>query len=209
MSRTAVTEKGGETRRRLVEAAAEAFMTRGYSAVSMNDLLAAAELTKGGFYFHFASKTDVAVEVVKMRQEHLQAQALAAASQHERAADQIVAMVRALVAAVAGPEKYPNMAGLERLCSDLRAEGVDDPAVVQPHEPWIETTTELFRRAQAEGDMDADTDPEQAALFAVAAFSGLEELARTGPAAAGVLGMAVDDYLDYVSQAVGLRLPLE
>src|SRR2546428_10697408 len=96
MSDHATTEKGGETRRRIVEAARAAFGDRGYGATSMNDLIAAAGVTKGGFYFHFASKRDVAVEVVKADQARLQAEVLAAAPEDEAAPAQPVARVRTL-----------------------------------------------------------------------------------------------------------------
>ena len=88
MAHETTTEKGGETRRRIVEAARAAFGDRGYGATSMNDLIAAAGVTKGGFYFHFASKRDVAVEVVKADQARLQAEVLAVAAEYERASDQ-------------------------------------------------------------------------------------------------------------------------
>src|SRR5919112_2067566 len=126
MNARAVTEKGGETRRRLVEAASDCFMERGYAGTSMSDLIAAAGLTKGGFYFHFASKRSVAIEVIRTRQEQLRAGVLAVAGEHERAADQVVAMVRALVVALEA-KTTAGMAGLERLCTELRAGGADDP----------------------------------------------------------------------------------
>jgi AcrR family transcriptional regulator len=207
MVKPAVTEKGGETRRRLVEAAASLFLERGYSATSLNDLLDAAGLTKGGFYFHFASKAEVAVAVVRSRDQQLQAEVLAAASEYERASEQVAAMVRALVGTLGSHQKQ-GMGRIERLCAELRAEGVDDPAIVQPHGPWVETTAALFRRAQAEGDMDPEADPVAQARFAVASFVGLEELARTDPSSEGVLGVSADDYLRLVSRAVGLRIPV-
>ena len=204
--RAAVTEKGGETRRRIVEAAAALFMERGYTATSLSDLIEAAGLTKGGFYFHFGSKSAVAVEVVRSRAEELQAGVLAAASEFERASDQIVAMVRALVDAFEG-KTAQGMAGLERLCAELRAEGVDDPAVVEPHARWIDITAELFRRAQAEGDMAPERDPVLSARLAVASFVGLEEIARNqGSPAAGVLGLDPAEYLRFVGRGLDLRV---
>lgn len=207
MSAQAVTEKGGETRRRVIEAAAACFMERGYAGTSMSDLIAAAGLTKGGFYFHFASKRDVAVEVVRIRQEAIREEVFATAGEHERAADQIVAMVRALVPAVQS-KMAGGVTGLERLCKDLVAEGADDPVVVQPLRPWVETTEQLFRLAQEQGDMSEDVDAGTAAVLAVGTFCGLEDLARGNPDTTEALGIAVDEYLTFIGRAVGLNVDL-
>ena len=46
------------SRQRLVEASAEAFRRMGYHGIGINDLCAAAGLTRGAFYGHFQAKTD-------------------------------------------------------------------------------------------------------------------------------------------------------
>jgi AcrR family transcriptional regulator len=47
----AATDRGGETRRRILEVAAVAFADRGYAGTSLSDVLKASGVTKGGFYF--------------------------------------------------------------------------------------------------------------------------------------------------------------
>ncbi len=47
------------TRERIVKAAAAAFRARGVSAVGVDDVMAQAELTRGGFYAHFVSKDEL------------------------------------------------------------------------------------------------------------------------------------------------------
>jgi TetR/AcrR family transcriptional repressor of nem operon len=54
--------KGQRTRRRVVEAAAPVFNKRGYAGSSLNDLMEAAGLKKGGIYRHFSSKEELAAE---------------------------------------------------------------------------------------------------------------------------------------------------
>lgn len=61
------TPKAADTRRRLLDAAAELFIERGYSAVSMRDIAAKAKLTKGAVYGHFRSKGQLLVEVIRTR----------------------------------------------------------------------------------------------------------------------------------------------
>lgn len=46
-------------RRELVECARDLFFERGYEATTVNDIIARAGVSKGGFYHHFAAKEDV------------------------------------------------------------------------------------------------------------------------------------------------------
>ena len=48
--------KGIQTRQNIIEKSLRLFCTKGYYNTSINDILAATGLTKGGFYGHFASK---------------------------------------------------------------------------------------------------------------------------------------------------------
>ena len=48
--------KGIRTRQNIIEKALRLFCVKGYYNTSINDILAATGLTKGGFYGHFASK---------------------------------------------------------------------------------------------------------------------------------------------------------
>lgn len=54
--------KGERTRRKIVADAAPVFNTRGYEGSSLNDLMSATGLKKGGIYRHFASKEELAAE---------------------------------------------------------------------------------------------------------------------------------------------------
>src|SRR6202171_5234257 len=54
--------KGEQTRKKIVEAAAPIFNQRGYEGSSLNDLMEATGLKKGGIYRHFTSKEELAVE---------------------------------------------------------------------------------------------------------------------------------------------------
>jgi TetR/AcrR family transcriptional repressor of nem operon len=48
-----------QTRERIIQAAAEAFLARGVSGVRIEELMAGAGLTHGGFYAHFKSKEEL------------------------------------------------------------------------------------------------------------------------------------------------------
>jgi AcrR family transcriptional regulator len=59
--------KGAETRRLLLEKAAELFETRGIGATSLDEVAAAAGVTKGAIYDHFANKTELVFKLFEAR----------------------------------------------------------------------------------------------------------------------------------------------
>jgi TetR/AcrR family transcriptional repressor of nem operon len=71
--------KGQLTRQRIIEIAAPIFNQRGYEGCSIQDVMDATGLEKGGLYRHFSSKEDLAAEAfkyalgqaVKLRTSHL------------------------------------------------------------------------------------------------------------------------------------------
>ncbi len=71
--------KGEATRQRIIAEAAPMFNQRGFDGCSMQDLMTATGLEKGGLYRHFANKEELAAEAfrfalaqnVKVRTEHL------------------------------------------------------------------------------------------------------------------------------------------
>ena len=52
-----------ETRERILESAAGLFRSAGYEAASIDDIMAGAGLTRGGFYLHFKSKEELFAEM--------------------------------------------------------------------------------------------------------------------------------------------------
>ena len=53
-----------ETRRRIVAAAADAFRRRGIESVGVDEVMAGAGLTHGGFYAHFGSKDELVADAM-------------------------------------------------------------------------------------------------------------------------------------------------
>lgn len=51
-----------ETRRRIVDLAAQTFRSNGIAATGVAEIMAAAGLTHGGFYRHFGSKDQLVAE---------------------------------------------------------------------------------------------------------------------------------------------------
>src|SRR5437773_6126033 len=87
-----VTDRGEQTRRHILEAAARAFAERGYAGASLNDVIKDSGVTKGGFYFHFPSKEALALAVLQDKQEQWAGRVMAATMRYETAFEQLAAM---------------------------------------------------------------------------------------------------------------------
>jgi AcrR family transcriptional regulator len=57
--------KGERTRTRILDAAQEIVLSKGFSGASIDEIIAAAGITKGGFFYHFRGKADLARELMR------------------------------------------------------------------------------------------------------------------------------------------------
>jgi len=57
------------TRARLIDAAQELFSTSGYEHATVDDIARAAGYSKGAYYFHFSTKDDILLELLRMWSE--------------------------------------------------------------------------------------------------------------------------------------------
>ena len=58
-------KKGIETKERIVQKALDLFHDKGYNLTSMNDIVDLTGVKKGNLYFHYNSKEELAIEVLK------------------------------------------------------------------------------------------------------------------------------------------------
>jgi TetR/AcrR family transcriptional repressor of nem operon len=170
------TDRGGETRRRILEVAAEAFADRGYAGTSLNDVLKASGVTKGGFYFHFPSKEALALAALRQKQEQWAAAVMAAMMRHPRAVEQLDAMVEALCDL---HEHDPACRVISRLCTELGDEHPElRPQLGTQLTMWMDMVASLIRKGQDEGDIRPEVEPSTAAEVAVESFIGLETVSE-------------------------------
>jgi AcrR family transcriptional regulator len=57
--------KGEQTRERLLDLAEDAVLHKGFASTSIDELIAAAGITKSGFFYHFRDKNDLAKALLK------------------------------------------------------------------------------------------------------------------------------------------------
>lgn len=194
-------DRGDETRRRILAAAVELFCAHGIAGTSVNDVIHAGGVTKGGFYFHFPSKAELAAEVLRAIADEQREDIVAAVGVHERAIDQLAALARA----AAGAHPNASAAALCRLGFEIA--GTEGPPPPGAFDEWFALTADLIRRAQLEGDADPDVDPQFAGRYVVTAFVGFEHVAELLRDRISLVD-DVEPFLELTFRACGLRLPV-
>jgi TetR/AcrR family transcriptional regulator, transcriptional repressor for nem operon len=157
------------TRRRLVVAASRQFSSRSYSMVSLDDILAEAGLTKGAMYFHFPSKHALASAIIDDLTEMSGAALTESLARKMSGLETLVDLFYLL--AVQNIQDEVAGAGTRLL-------GTFDNTTTLPTlwQSWIEFVVKLIEEAVADGDIVADTDPEDIAKMLVALWVGMQRI---------------------------------
>ena len=157
------------TRLQILRAASRQFARKPYSLVSLDDILADAEVTKGAMYFHFRSKYALASAII----EHRGTVARAAVDQllaQKRSGLETLIDISYLVALEDIGDEAAR-AGLNLLESIGRTDGLQGLI----HGEWVTAFTAIARKAVKDGDIIADRDSESIARLLVSMYLGLRQ----------------------------------
>jgi AcrR family transcriptional regulator len=165
--------RAGRSRRAILDAAAPIFAERGYEAASLNEIILASGLTKGGFYFHFRSKRELALAVLDDGGQRWVRSLGQELGETPRAIDRLVAAPR-MIARLAREGQGP--AALRRLADDLTRDPEIRDEVCGSIRTWIGSAAADIAAAQAEGSIRADLDPEVLAEILISAFVGAQTI---------------------------------
>lgn len=160
-------ERAVRTRKAILDAAGEVFAEHGYAGATIYDVYKRCGVTKGAFYFHFASKVELAQAVLD-EQVSGQIGYLEVPSGERTVKLQEVLDMGLLVA--------------HRLTFDRMLQGSIRLAVDQVHElnrrvpyqAWIDAHLRILTEADERGELLPDVDIPDAAQMIVGAFSGVQ-----------------------------------
>lgn len=163
--------KGLVKRREIVEAATRVVARQGYRSTTIRDIAEEAGLSQAGLLHYFGSKDALLIEVVRvddasdpMLDEGFSGpDKMLAALQHDGRGNGIVSLYVQLVAEAVDPDHAAHEFFRERF-ENLRT-GV----------------TAIIRRAQRDGRVPAQIDPERGAVLAIALTNGLRLQAGYAP----------------------------
>lgn len=172
-------EQAARNRRRIVVQASRLFRERGVENVSINQVMAAAGMTVGGFYKHFASKDALVQEACALSFEQALQSWLAVGGQEEGgSAPALEALVRHYFRARSADRRCPILA----YAPDMPSPGTS-PATRQTYARGIEALFGVFAVDAGAGK----AEDEAAVLFA--AMVGAQFLREATRGSAGSLSL--------------------
>jgi AcrR family transcriptional regulator len=170
--------KGERTRRQLVQVAAALFAQRGYAATTYNDLVAASGLSRGGFYFHFRTKEDLALAVIDTKQREWEQRLRSRLAEIDSATRRLVAFGQTLLQIQL---EDPSGLALNTVASELvRVPSLADQAQAVSRR-WIERLSQIVTDAQAEGGIRDDLDAASLASVLMGSMAGVRQMATRFP----------------------------
>jgi TetR/AcrR family transcriptional repressor of nem operon len=169
------------TRQQIIETAATAFAGRGFDGVALNDIVRASGLTKGAFYFHFASKEELALAAFRAKQKELaghlteRGQAAAAAGQGAGALEALATLLRRRAELLAAD---PSLRCVTRLGGDLMTRYGPGSEFAEFQELALDLIGGLLAQGQREGCIRQDLPPRQTAETIFATIIGIDQLSE-------------------------------
>jgi AcrR family transcriptional regulator len=157
------------TRLQILRAASRQFARKSYSLVSLDDILADAEVTKGAMYFHFRSKHALAAAIVDY------GAAAARASVDQLLARKLSGLETLIdisyLVAIEDIGDEMARAGLNLLESVGRTDGLQANLLGQ----WVTAFAAVAGKAVRDGDITEDCDPESVGGLLVSMYLGLRQ----------------------------------
>ncbi|WP_396897906.1 TetR family transcriptional regulator [Mycolicibacterium sp.] len=161
--------RADHTRLQILLAASRQFACKPYSLVSLDDILADAEVTKGALYFHFRSKHALASSIVA---HHAELARMSAEDVLARKLSGVETLIDiSYLIAVDDIGETMARAGLNLIESIGRTDGVGSRVI----QAWVQGCAEIGRRAVDDGDFTGDTDPDDVATLLVSMYLGLRQ----------------------------------
>ncbi|WP_232066725.1 TetR/AcrR family transcriptional regulator [Mycobacterium parmense] len=162
--------RAGNTRHRLIAAASRQFAHRPYSMVSLDDILAEAELTKGAMYFHFPSKQALAMAIIDDVTEMSGAAVTELLARKMSGLETLIDLAYFL--AVQDTQDEVARAGARLL------ETLDNTTAIADArwQSWVEFVITLVEKAVGEGDVSSYHEVEDIAKMLVSLWVGVRRI---------------------------------
>ena len=167
------TAKGEKTRRRIVGHATLLMYEKGYARTTIDDVIAAAGVTKGSFYFHFSSKEELGYAVIENASDYIlgsmrRSLDLTKLTPYQR----IEAMLKGIQDIVEAADCSRGcILGNLALETSNSSDGFRE-RIARAFRDWSELIAIELEEMKAEGELPPDFDCAAYADFAISALEG-------------------------------------
>ena len=171
-------KKGERTRRRILERSATVFNTKGFFGASMNDVVLASGLQKGGIYNHFGSKEQLALETFDYAVDVMSGRFREALEGKEGTLERLFAIVDVLGALAEDP---PVPGGCPVLNTAVESDSVHPALKERAAEAmggWLRLVGREVKEGVKSGEISPEADPRAVASVVVATLEGAVMLSR-------------------------------
>lgn len=164
------------TRQKILDAAARHLARRSFTDVSIDEMLAGTDISKGALYFHFSSKHSLALALVEHHAAAVRAGTMELLTRQGSGLETMIE-ITFMVATLDVCDDYARAAAN---LADVRPPG---NRVAGPVDEWIKGSITVLEQAVADGDVRADCDPEDLALTLVGHYVGMRQISDLDVAA--------------------------
>lgn len=189
--------RGDETRQIILHTALELFSLNGYDATSVAEICDGAKVSKGAFYHHFPSKSDLFLALMATWLDEVDGKFMLAGQAAQDIPQALIEM------AGASGEFYAALEGGFPILLEFWTQASRQPAfwekAVEPYRKYLAFFAELIETGKAQGAFRESLDADLAARILVAVAMGLLLQASFDPRGADwqdVTRSGIDLFLD-------------
>ena len=178
---TATLEKGRLTRERIVTAAADLFRKNGFHNTSLSQILDAADLTKGGFYFHFRSKEELGYAVIDYMKDYWVQNVLEEIAKEKGAVKKIERMFEIMIDTHEN-NIFHGCALLAVLTAEMmEVEQEFSERLRRIYADWKASIVDILQQGKQEGIFKEWMNPDALALLIIGSLQGITMMAHLDP----------------------------
>jgi TetR/AcrR family transcriptional repressor of nem operon len=178
---TETLEKGKITRERIVTVAADLFRKNGFYNTSLSQILDAAGLTKGGFYFHFKSKEELGDAVIEYMKDFWVRNVLKKIAEEQGALRKIERMFEIMIETHEG-NVFHGCALLAVLTAEMmEVEQHFSRRLRRIYADWKQSIVDILEEGKREGLFREPISPDSLALLIIGSLQGITMMAHLDP----------------------------
>jgi len=171
-------DRGDATRERIIWAAMRLFSRKGFNNTKLNEILSAADITKGGFYFHFESKKELGLAVIDNIVRVWVDRVLAEAVREKGPLQRILRMfeLQDKLGAETDSSEYLLIAVLTAEMTDSDVGFMERLRLL--FEEWHSSVKRMIENGQEKGVFRRDIDADGLAMLVVSSIEGVSLVAQ-------------------------------